>query len=114
MEYWSRVQAAISAARRVIPPEGHPLRAVCLQAVEAAEECVRAPHITAAHEAWRAAEAVSKAASAAAAAAATDAEEASVSVAAAWAAWWAAVAASEAAVQAAADFSADSAAKGAV
>ena len=51
MSIWSRVQAAIEAARKALPPEGHPLRGVALQAVTAAEECARARTPKAASEA---------------------------------------------------------------
>ena len=41
VDIWAVVRAAIWGARQVLPSEGHPLRAACLQAVEAAERCER-------------------------------------------------------------------------
>ena len=37
VDLWALVRVAIWGARQVLPPKGHPLRAVCLRAVKAAE-----------------------------------------------------------------------------
>jgi len=81
---WSKVQAAIEAAKGVLPREGHPLRPVCLMAVAAAEGCELHRTPEAAWAAALAIEAVEKADSAAP----SSAEEAALR-----AAWWAAQAA---------------------
>jgi len=41
IDVWALVRVAIWGARQVLPPEGHPLRELCLRAVEAAERCAR-------------------------------------------------------------------------
>ena len=92
VDIWAVVRAATWGARQVLPPKGHPLRPVCLQAVKAAEECERERTL--------------------AAAAVVDAAVRAADGAAVWAAMWAAEAAKRASAwssEIAADASAEAA-----